>query len=313
MLKIVMLCGAPASGKSTWGKQEVAKDPLNWVRISNDDLRNSFNGYVFSADYEKFITDTRNFLIREALKREKNIIIDNVNAASRHWETTCKIAKEANKDVMVMTKNFFGELEALLERNSKREGTARVPDDAVKRFFKDLGGKQFAFAQEKQEIFQKRTKPLDKVWVPMVQDESLPRAVIFDNDGTIALIGDRSPYNAEKCDILDFPHPHVIEALRLYYKAGYKVIFVSGREEKDRAPTERFYQKHFPDVAEYQLFMRPTGNPEKDVVIKERIFNEQIRGKYFVAGWYDDRLQVSEWIFDNGLGLFRVNDPRATF
>lgn len=225
----------------------------------------------------------------------------------------CKIAKDANKDVMVMTKHFYAELEVLLERNAKREGTARVPDDAVKRFFKELGGKQFAFANEKKEIFHKRTKPLDKVWVPMVQNESLPRAVIFDNDGTVALIGDRSPYNAEKCDIVDLPHPHVIENLRLHYKAGYKIIFVSGREEKDRAPTERFYQKHFPDVAEYQLFMRPTGNGEKDVVIKDRIFNEHIKDKYFVAGWYDDRLQVSEWVFDSGLPLFRVNDPRASF
>jgi predicted kinase len=313
MLKVILTVGAPASGKSSWSKKEIAKDPLKWCRISNDDLRNSFNGYVFSGDYEKFITDTRNFLLREALKRDLNVVLDNVNANKRHWETTCKIVAASNKDVMVLTKHFYADLETLLERNAKREGTAKVPDDAVKKFFKELGGKQFSFAKEKVEIFHKRNKALDKVWVPIVQDESLPRAVIFDNDGTVALIGERSPYNAENCDIVDRPHLHVIENLRLHYKAGYKIIFVSGREEKDRAPTERFYQKHFPDIVEYQLFMRPTGNGEKDVVIKDRIFNEHIKGKYFVAGWYDDRLQVSKWVFESGLPLFRVNDPEASF
>ena len=100
--------------------------------------------------------------------------------------------------------------------------------------------------------------------------------------------------------------------MRLYHKAGYKILFVSGREEKDRAPTERFYQKHFPEV-EYELYMRPTGSMEKDVIIKGRIYNENIKGRYFVAGWFDDRLQIVQWLFKEGFPVFRVNDPEASF
>ena len=33
MIEVVMLVGLPASGKSTYAKQIVAKDPSNWVRI----------------------------------------------------------------------------------------------------------------------------------------------------------------------------------------------------------------------------------------------------------------------------------------
>jgi predicted kinase len=312
MLKIILTRGAPASGKSTWAKAEIAKEPLIWLRINNDDLRSTFNGSVFSGDYEKLIRETRNFLIREGIKRDLNIILDNVNSSKRNWDDVCKIAQEANKDIQVLEKLFYTDLEELLERNAKREGTARVPDEVVKKFFKDLGGKQFKFSNAKVEIFTRRSRSADRIVQPMQQDESLTRAVIFDNDGTISLIhSGRSPYDASTCD-LDAPHPHVIECMKLYYDAGYKILFVSGREEKDRAPTERFYQKHFPHV-QYELYMRPTGDMRKDVIIKEEIFNNHIKPKYFIAGWFDDRLQVSKWVYESGLPLFRVNDPEANF
>jgi len=312
MLKAILTVGAPSSGKSTWAKAEIAKDPFNWVRINNDDLRAMTNSSVYSADYEKLITDTRNFLIREAFKRNKSVIIDNVNGNKRHWETVCHIAKEANKDIQVLEKLFYQDLETLLERDTKREGKAQVGEAVVKKWFKELGGKQFKFANAKVEIFTKRSQAADRIIESMEQDESLPRAVIFDNDGTISLIhSGRSPYDASTCD-LDAPHKHVIECMKLYHDAGYKILFVSGREDKDRAPTERFYQQHFPEV-KYELHMRKTGDMRKDVIIKEEIFNEHIKGKYFVAGWFDDRLQVSKWVYESGLPLFRVNDPEASF
>ncbi len=313
MIKCILCIGAPASGKSTWAKAEVAKNPSNWVRINNDDLRAMTNGSVYSADYEKLITDTRNYLIREAFKRGKNVIIDNVNANKRHFETVCKIAQEMNKDIQVFEKPFYEELEVLLERDKKREGSAQVGAAVVTKWWKDLGKHQFKHYRPKVEIFTRQNRPASDRYVePMQQDVTLPHAVVFDNDGTISLIHPgRSPYDASTCD-LDAPHDHVIRCMRLYYEAGYRILFVSGREEKDRAPTERFYKEHFPDV-QYELFMRATGDQRKDVIIKEEIFNNHIKGKYYVAGWFDDRLQVCRWIYDNGLPLFRVGDPEASF
>lgn len=312
MIKCILTVGCPASGKSTWAKAEVAKDPNNWVRINNDDLRAMFNGSVYSPDYEKMVTDTRNYLIREAMKRNKNIIIDNVNANKRHFEDVCKIAQSSNVDCQVFEKSFYEELSVLLERDAKRQGSAQVGENVIKKFFKDLGGTQHKFYKPRVEIFQKRTVAADRNINPMKQNESLPRAVIFDNDGTISLIhSKRSPYDASTCD-QDLPHHHVIECMKLYFNAGYKILFVSGREDKDREPTEKFYKKYFPEV-KYELYMRKTGDKRKDVVVKEEIFNLNIKDKYFIAGWFDDRLQVSQWVYENGLPLFRVNDPLATF
>jgi predicted kinase len=311
MIRVEILVGLPASGKSTYAKQLVAKDPNSWVRINNDDLRAMMNGSVWSQDYEKMITDARNYLIRDALKRGKNIVIDNLNLNRRHFDDVCKIAKSINADIQVMEKSFYVELEEALERNSKREGAARVPDDVIKKWWKESGKTMHKHYKPRIEIF-RESKGMNRNMEPMVQDESKPRAVIFDNDGTISLIhAGRSPYDASTCD-LDAPHKHVIECMKLYHNAGYKILFVSGREDKDRAPTERFYQEHFPEV-KYELFMRATGDMRKDVIIKEEIFNAHIKDKYFVAGWFDDRLQVSKWVYEQGLPLFRVNDPEANF
>src|SRR5713101_1567973 len=111
MIKIILCKGCPASGKSFWAKKEIAKDPENWCRVNNDEIRAMYNGSVYSANYEKFITETRNFMIREAIKRHKNIIIDNVNANERHFKDACKLAQTANEDVEVFEKIFFISLE----------------------------------------------------------------------------------------------------------------------------------------------------------------------------------------------------------
>lgn len=314
MLKIILTIGAPACGKSTWAKAEVAKDPANYVRINNDDLRAMMNGSVWSAEYEKMITDTRNYLIKDALKRGKNIIIDNVNANRRHFEDTCEIAKSVNVSVMVMEKPFYEELDVLLERDSKRTGSARVGEEVVKKWHKELGGKQFKFYKPRMEIFQERMGNNQMVeaplWIPNV-----PEAVICDLDGTLALIHNRSPYDAKDCDVKDLPNRPVIETILAHYAKGRKIIFCSGREDKYRPETIRFIEKHCqimgalgggPFVIDYQLHMRKTDDFRKDAIIKEEIYQNHIEGKFNVLCVLDDRNQVVEFWRSKGLPCFQV-------
>lgn len=310
MLKIIMCVGIPGSGKSTWAKSEVAKDPDNWVRINNDDLRAMMNGSVYSAGYEKLVTEIRNSLIKEAIKKDKNIIIDNLNLNKKHFDDVIKLAKSFNKNIEVSEKTFYIDLDEAITRDSQREGKARVGESVIKRWWKDSGKDLFKSYKPRVQVFTKHHS-IENI-EPITQKDSLPRAVVFDNDGTISLIHpNRSPYDASTCD-QDLPHSHVIECMRLYFKAGYKIIFVSGREDKDREPTERFYKQHFPEIT-YELFMRKTGDKRKDVIIKEEIYINHIADKYYIAGWFDDRLQVCKWVYENGLPLFRVNNPEASF
>ena len=313
MIKIFMTKGAPASGKSTWAKAEVAKDPENYVRINNDDLRAMLNGSVFSMDYEKFVTDTRNHLVREALKRGKNIILDNVNANKRHFEDVCKIAAASRKDVQVMEKMFYCELDELLARNALRQGVARVPDDIVTKFWKDLGGKQFRHYHVRSEVFQTSYTNESQIVVAPKYVPGVPEAVLCDLDGTLALINGRSPYDASNCDIKDQPNVPVIETILAHYNAGRKIIFCSGREDKYRPETIRFIEKHCLiynsgscHPIEYKLFMRKTDDFRKDSIIKEEIYKAEIQGKYNVLLVLDDRTQVVSLWRELGLTCFQV-------
>src|SRR5260221_9438066 len=66
--------------------------------------------------------------------------------------------------------------------------------------------------------------------------EDKPKAIICDLDGTLALMGDRGPFEMEKCehDTLNRPVYLMLEACRL---AGYRIILVSGRFEAVREMT----------------------------------------------------------------------------
>jgi predicted kinase len=302
MLKVILCCGIPASGKSTWAKQEIAKDPNNWVRINNDDIRAMMNNSVWSADYERLITEVRKFVIKEALKQNKNVIIDNININKRHFKEVCEIAKSTNKDINVFEKTFFIDLEKAIERDSKRIGAAKVGEQVIRKWWKKSGGEKFQFYKPKNEVFTK--KYIDSSF-RLEQDKSLQKAIISDLDGTLALFSHhRSPYNASNC-YNDLPNIPVLESIKSLYQQGYKVIFCSGREDKYREPTEIFIKKYLPEIS-YELYMRRSGDMRKDSIIKEEIYRNNIEGKYYISHVYDDRNQVCDLWRSLGLTCFQV-------
>src|SRR5260221_4266897 len=70
-----------------------------------------------------------------------------------------------------------------------------------------------------------------------------PKAIMCDLDGTLALMGERGPFEMEKCehDMLNRPVYLMLEACRL---AGYRIILVSGRFEGVRDMTVDRSEEH---------------------------------------------------------------------
>lgn len=321
MQKIFLTVGLPASGKSTWAKAEVAKDPDNWCRINNDDIRAMLNGAVYSPEYEKLITETRNFLIREALKRGKNVIIDNLNISRRHFDDVVKIAKSVNGNFQVIEKPFYVELEEAILRDSKREGKAQVGEAVIKKWWKESGGKGHKFYKARTEIITVENRSAATVEAPEYID-GLPEAILCDLDGTLALMNGRNPYDASTCD-QDLPNVPVIETVIAHYLRGRRIIFCSGREDKYKEPTIAFIEKYVrsPILCDnpmkgnitnaelpipYELHMRKSGDMRKDSIIKEEIYNENIKGKFNVLAVLDDRDQVVQFWRSIGLTCFQV-------
>jgi predicted kinase len=308
-LTITLTIGAPGSGKSFWAKEQVATDPNSYVRVNNDLIRAMTND-SWSAEYEKnIIAGTRNFMIKNAINYNKNVIIDNVNAPSgKHFEKVCEIAQEANKDIIVIEKPFYQDLEVLLERDSKREDKACVGEKVVRKWWQSLGCEKFTNYVPRSQEFKKRNSILDQPFIFAVQNKSKIPAIISDLDGTIALfVGKRSPYDATNCDLIDEPFEETIEAIKMYYHANYDIIFCSGREDKYEPETRRFIEKHFP-MMKYELFCRKTGDLRKDAIIKEEIYREKIEPRYWIRVIFDDRCQVVNLWRSLGLRCFQVAD-----
>ena len=126
MKRIILTRGIPASGKSTWAKQEVLKDPKHSIRINRDDLRNMSGQYWVPAR-EKYILSCRNLLLNTAIYMNFNtIIIDDMNLNPRDIDYIIKAINIFNKVLKNQYKIEFKDftnvpLNVCLERDNKRE------------------------------------------------------------------------------------------------------------------------------------------------------------------------------------------------
>lgn len=132
---------------------------------------------------------------------------------------------------------------------------------------------------------------------------SLPQAIICDLDGTLALLGDRSPYDASRCldDALNEPIAHI---LKTYHATGVDILVVSGRDAKHRKLTEQWLHQHA--IAYHALHMRPSRDFRKDAVLKAELFERYVRARYEVLFVLEDRNQVVEMWRHLGLTCLQV-------
>ncbi|MBC8755433.1 AAA family ATPase [Kordia sp. YSTF-M3] len=273
MKKIIILQGIPASGKSTYAKKLVSENPGMYKRINRDSLREMLDCGRFSKGNEKFIKKTRDFLIKESLIAGKHIIVDDTNIDPSNLEHINEIAKayreETGHIVKVELKTMEIDVEEAILRDSKREKP--VGREVILKMHKQLHTKE----KLKNEY---RT-----------QDETLPKAIICDLDGTLSLINNRSPFDGSKCE-RDLPNVPVINLVKNYQKLGFKILLLSGRSGKFQPETERWLQKY--EVEYDALWMRAEKDNRKDSIIKEELFTQNIENKYFVEFVLDDRNQV---------------------
>jgi hypothetical protein len=128
--------------------------------------------------------------------------------------------------------------------------------------------------------------------------------VLVDIDGTVALLGERHPYDFTRVSH-DRPNHSVIAAVRAMHAAGYGVIYCTGRDDTSRADTEAWLARHV-GVPYLALHMRPYGDSRRDAIVKREIFQREIADDYHVIGVFDDRQHVVRMWRDLGLTVFQV-------
>lgn len=278
MPKLIMTRGLPGSGKSTWARAQAG-----FRVVEKDEIRKLLEsqGWKWSQENEKDVLDHQARVIYTDLKNGGNVIAADTNFG-KHETRLASLAREAGAEFEV--KDFTDvPIEVCLERNGRREKP--VPEKVI------------------WDMYTKYVEPFQKP-VPVEWVEGLPTCVICDLDGTLAIHVARGPYEEEKCetDEMDRYVCMVLEALKY---AGHEIIFVSGRKEKVREQTQSWLDNH--GWGKQTLLMRKTEDNRNDAIVKNEIFDQNIRGVYNVVCVLDDRDRVVKRWRELGLKCLQVN------
>ena len=314
-----ILRGYPASGKSFLA-DAIAKEQ-NAVIVSADHFWiDSFGKYNFDASRLKLAHQDCFEKFKIAVLAGRNVIVDNTNLKYDDVKKYLDfLLHNNNLNDTIYTIHFkecsFNDLDKAISLRSNQENGKNIPADKMRmmyRIFKnDIRHNILTDFQGKISL-----GDLDELVnnLPWKNDPTKESAIICDLDGTLSIFEytngfkTRNPYDGDKCgnDFINFP---VAEALKAFYYIGYKIIFVSGREDKFRTQTEEFLERvvetHYFEYA--SLLMRKSGDFRKDTITKEEIFKTQIENSYNVIAVFDDRKSVVEMWRKLGLFVFDCN------
>lgn len=275
MLKVILTKGLPGSGKTTWAKELLSKHPNSYKRINKDDLRAMLDNNHHSGKSEDFILKTRDSLILLALDQGKHVIIDDTNLNPTHQTRITQLVKgKANIEIKDFT---HIPLKTCIENDLRRPNS--VGEKVIKQMY---------------------NKYLNTI-TPIQQNPNLPKAIIVDIDGTLALMHNRTPFEWHKV-AQDLPNTPIINIVKNY---PHKIIIVSGRDEICKPETIQWLQQH--EIPYNHLHMRPANNFDPDTTIKNNIFQFHIKDKFFIDYILDDRTQVVDLWRSLGLTCLQVN------
>lgn len=300
--KLVYTVGVSCSGKTTWVNDFLSQgsNKNSWVNINRDDIRGFlFTGgvidwgkYKFTKGNEALVTELQHHLIKGAAEKGKNIIISDTNLNQKYIDNfktwSCL------KNYTFEEKVFHIEMIETLERDAKRSSGVG---------YKVITSQYKTYAE----------RFLKKDWHDS-NKEGLPSAIIFDIDGTLATMHNRSPFEWNKVGE-DLPRKEIISMAKGLIIEGYTPIFMSGRDAVCMEDTQSWIEKYFPELeGHFHLYMRPEGDYRKDTVIKKELFDKYVDHNYNVKLVIDDRKSVIRmWAFKKGLNVVDVGNPHEEF
>lgn len=297
MPKLILCQGIQGSGKSTFARKWASEDPEHRVRLNYDDLRNMMGTY-WVPSREGMLKEMEEAFLKKAFLKGYDIIIDNMNLNPKTIEKYENWAKEYNYDLERIL--FDTPVEECIRRDKARPNP--IGEVVIKRTWNTY--RNYIIGESIKKMKAREMK----------QDPNLPHCILVDMDATLFLNTHGRPFygdELEPTDILkDEPIPGTIALVKAYQASGNLVFGLSGREDTQgiRLNTEKqcANQGIFLD----KLFLRPKGSRKKGDEQKKELFEDNIKGKYFVDFVLDDSSKVVKMYRDLGLTCLQPNEGK---
>ena len=271
MPKLIVLVGPPGSGKSTLAKQMVTDSPESLVYINQDSQ---------GKEYEN--------IFKQSLIKNENILIDRMNFSKEQRAKFLKPAKELGYCTEIVVLHECQKV--CLERAIVRENHETIKDEKSARSALNLFFSKYERVQNDEADVVTRKWPA--VWKEMV--------IVVDMDNTLSDATHREHFlQGAKKDWKSFFLNMVNDPVNLWCKMliigmnatqEVKTVICSARPDDYRKQTSEWLQEH--DIEHKDLFMRRRGDFRKDSIIKEIIYEFEIKSQYHVLFVVDDRKDV---------------------
>jgi predicted kinase len=286
MSTVVIMKGLPGSGKSTYCKDFIKRNPT-YKRVCRDDLRLMLHDQSFAPKKEKFITKIENEIIFSILEKGFNVIIDSTNLNTSRVNSRNNKIKEKFPKTDFLTKSFIDiPIEECIKNDLKRPNSV---------------GSDVIYGMHERYLLEKH----DMRDYTLSITEKQKSLFIFDIDGSLAEMHDRGPFEWEKVKN-DHCRKDIANMLSNLKENGNTVYLFSGRSDICRKETEEWLKEN--NIEYDGLFMRKDGDNRKDSIIKRELFMENVYNKgFYVCGVIDDRPQIIRLWKELGITTFNVD------
>ncbi|WGH49611.1 putative polynucleotide 5'-kinase and 3'-phosphatase [Alishewanella phage vB_AspM_Slicko01] len=273
MKRFIVTVGAPRSGKDTWADEFIKSRKVFgeiWEKTNRDEIRRDLFGfskwseYKFTKGKEATISACQFAQLECYAEEGANIICSDTNINEK---TRAKFEKWASDNGYTFEmKQFDVPLHILEERN------ADAPFGVAPKVIVDM------WLRYQTQFNQSRYQPL----------EDKPKAVIFDMDGTLAIMDGRHPFEFDKV-LDDLPNRPVIDYCKMCIANNIKIIVFTGRSAVAKDDTLLWLDRQ--GIAVDEFFIRSDDDSRPDHIVKKEMF-DMVRDRYHVTHAVDDRDQV---------------------
>ena len=285
-MKLTVLIGLPASGKTRWAMQN--RKP-NDIVVCRDDIRMSNYG-VWHGDPidENHVTKMERQQMIAAFENGYSVISANTNLNKRNVQRMVDLAAQFGAEVDYV----YFELPpaTCIEYDKHRDN--RVGAKVINRMAKKAGINDKGWIP-KHEYHYHKIREYD----PANADPDLNPVIVVDLDGTVAMKSDRSPYDYSRV-YEDSVVEDVMEVVQSVVNRPEKVdlVFLSGRNESCREQTTKWIDDKLNLSVPYDLHMRPSTEPnDPDFYVKDRLFEKHLSHRRVYCILDDRRQVVQSW------------------